>query len=124
MEGKPVTGHAIVELVGDCGMPYGFAPKNIIPLVDRKIYPEAEFPAGQWDYMLFSEENFDKARAGFEGNIANTVKALFRAGSPEGKCRPNSKSLLPLKLAHDFPFRAVVSPKARPARQGHQRRPP
>ena len=28
-----------------------------------------EFPAGQWDYQLFYQENFDKARAGFEANI-------------------------------------------------------
>jgi pimeloyl-ACP methyl ester carboxylesterase len=77
--------------VANLCVPYikdGFAPKNFIPLVDRKIYPEVEFPAGQWEYLLFYEENFDKARAGFEGNIANTVKALFRAGSPDGKGLP------------------------------------
>ena len=77
--------------VANLCVPYikdGFAPKNIIPLVDRKIYPEVEFPAGQWEYLLFCEENFDKARAGFEANIANTVKALFRAGSPDGKGLP------------------------------------
>jgi pimeloyl-ACP methyl ester carboxylesterase len=69
-------------------IPNGFAPKNLIPLVDRKIYPEAEFPAGQWEYMLFYEENFDKARAGFEHNVRNTVKALFRRGSADGKGQP------------------------------------
>jgi len=69
-------------------IPSGFAPKNLIPLVDRTIYPEAEFPAGQWDYMLFYEENFEKARAGFEHNIKALVKALFRAGSPDGKGQP------------------------------------
>jgi pimeloyl-ACP methyl ester carboxylesterase len=48
--------------VANLCVPYrkdGFAPKNSIPLVDRKIYPEAEFPAGQWEYMLF--ENFLRA---------------------------------------------------------------
>ena len=50
-------------------IPDGFAPKNIIPLVDRSIYPEAEYPAGQWDYQLFYEESFDKARATFEAEI-------------------------------------------------------
>ncbi|MEJ0064954.1 MAG: alpha/beta hydrolase [Caulobacteraceae bacterium] len=34
-------------------IPDGFAPKNIIPLVDRSVYPEAEYPAGQWDYQLY-----------------------------------------------------------------------
>ena len=68
--------------------PTGFAPDNIIPLADRTIYPEAQFPAAQWDYMRFYEESFDAARAGFEGNIRATVKALFRAGGPEGKGQP------------------------------------
>jgi pimeloyl-ACP methyl ester carboxylesterase len=69
-------------------IPQGFSPKNTIPLVDRKIYPESEFPAGQWEYMLFYEENFDKARLGFEHNIRNSVKAMFRAGSADGKGQP------------------------------------
>lgn len=70
-------------------VPKGFAPEAIIPMVDRNIYPEAEFPAGQWEYMLFYRENFDKARTGFEHNIVNTVKGMFRAGSPDGKGKPS-----------------------------------
>jgi pimeloyl-ACP methyl ester carboxylesterase len=38
--------------------------------------------------MYFYRENFDKARAGFEHNIKNTTKALFRRGGPEGKGQP------------------------------------
>ena len=56
----------------------------MVPLVDRKVYPEAEFPAGQWDYQFFYEESFDKACKGFEANIRNVVKALFRKGDPNG----------------------------------------
>ena len=56
-----------------------------MPLVDRTVYPEAEYPAGQWDYQFFYEESFDKARKGFEANIRNVVKALFRKGDPEGR---------------------------------------
>lgn len=69
-------------------IPNGFAPENLLPLVDRKLYPENQFPAGQWEYMYFYRENFDRARAGFEHNILNTVKALFRRGGPEGKGQP------------------------------------
>ncbi|MGH6955798.1 MAG: alpha/beta fold hydrolase, partial [Caulobacteraceae bacterium] len=69
-------------------IPGGFAPANIIPLVDREVYPEGAFPAGQWDYQLFYEESFEKACAGFEANIEGTVKALFRAGSPAGEGQP------------------------------------
>jgi pimeloyl-ACP methyl ester carboxylesterase len=31
----------------------GFTPENVVPLVDRNVYPEATYPAGQWDYQLF-----------------------------------------------------------------------
>ena len=75
-------------------IPAGFAPRNIIPLVDRRVYPEAEFPAGQWDYQLFYEEDFATARAGFEGNIPGTVKALFRAGSAAGEGKPAVTSMV------------------------------
>lgn len=66
----------------------GIVAKNSIPLIDRSVYPEAQFPAGQWEYMLFYEENFDAARTGFEADVRNTVKALFRAGTPSGKGKP------------------------------------
>ena len=72
----------------------GFAPANIIPLVDRTVYPEAKFPAGQWEYMFFYEENFAKAQMAFEANVANTVKAIFRAGSSSGKGKPARTALV------------------------------
>jgi pimeloyl-ACP methyl ester carboxylesterase len=70
-------------------VPDGFAPAKMISLVDRSVYPESEFPAGQWDYQLFYEENFEQASAAFETNVSDTVKALFRKGSPAGKGQPS-----------------------------------
>jgi pimeloyl-ACP methyl ester carboxylesterase len=67
----------------------GFAPRNLIPLVDRTVYPEGQYPAGQWDYMLFYEESFDQACAAFDADPRNTVKALFRKGNPAGKGKPS-----------------------------------
>ncbi len=63
-------------------IPGGFGPANIVPLVDRILYPEAEFPAGQWEYQLFYQESFPAAHQAFEANVRNTVKALFRRGNP------------------------------------------
>jgi len=68
-------------------IPQGFAAESVIPLSDRKVYPEDRFPAAQWDYQLFYRENFAAARAAFESNVRATVKALFRAGDPAGKGR-------------------------------------
>lgn len=59
----------------------GFAPATLIPLVDRAIYPEREYPAGQWDYQLFYERHFARAQAVFEADVRATIKAIFRSGS-------------------------------------------
>ena len=75
-------------------LPNGFAPINMIPLVDRSVYPEAEFPAGQWEYQLFYEENFEKARTAFEASLPDTVSALFRKGNPAGKGQPVRNALV------------------------------
>jgi pimeloyl-ACP methyl ester carboxylesterase len=70
----------------------GFTLETVMPLVDRTVYPEDKFPAGQWDYQYFYQENFDKACKGFERNIRNLVKVLFRKGDPGrvGKPAPTS----------------------------------
>ena len=83
--------------VANLCVPYlsrGFAPVNFIPLVNRSVYPEAEYPAGQWDYQLFYEENFAAARAAFEANARNTVKALFRKGNPAARGKPSRTALV------------------------------
>ncbi|HJU11138.1 MAG TPA: alpha/beta hydrolase [Candidatus Binataceae bacterium] len=67
----------------------GLALKNLLPLVDRSIYPESQFPAGQWEYMCYYEENFDNARAAFEADIPKLVKLMFRAGNPDGRTKPS-----------------------------------
>ena len=83
--------------VANLCVPYiarGFAPVNVLPLVDRTLYAEAEFPAGQWEYMLFYEENFARARAAFEADIPNTVKVLFRKGNPSYRGKPARSALV------------------------------
>lgn len=69
-------------------LPRGFVLDELIPRVDRRIYPEDEFPAGQWEYQLFYEENFDAARSTFDSDIGGVVRALFRAGRPESIDQP------------------------------------
>jgi len=71
-------------------VPYikGFTLDERLPLIDRALYPEAEYPVGQWDYQYFYFENFEKAHKGFEANVRNTVKTMFRKGNPESVGRP------------------------------------
>jgi len=69
-------------------LPAGFSIDNLISLVDRAVYPASTYPAGQWDYQLFYEENFDKARAAFEADVSATIRALFRKANPDLKGQP------------------------------------
>jgi pimeloyl-ACP methyl ester carboxylesterase len=78
----PERCHAVVGLA----MPYikdGAAIENLVPLIDRSVYPEAEFPVGQFDYILFYKESFEKARRDFEANLPNFLRLIFRRGDPE-----------------------------------------
>ena len=80
--------HAVANLCVPY-LPEGFSIDNLISLVDRTLYPASTYPAGQWDYQLFYEENFDKARAAFEADVSATLRALFRKGNPELKGKPS-----------------------------------
>ena len=84
----PERCHGVANLC----VPYfarGFAPENFLPLVDREVYPESEYPAGQWDYQFYYMENFARASAAFEADVNATVKALFRKGNPAGRKKPS-----------------------------------
>ena len=72
----------------------GFAPENFLPLVDRTLYPKRKFPAGQWEYQLFYQENFPAASAAFEANTRNTVKALFRKGNAAARGQPSRTAMI------------------------------
>lgn len=63
--------------------PGGFARTGLYDLIDRDLYPEDEFPAGQWDYFLFYAESFEQAHTDFERDVSATVRAIFRHGRPE-----------------------------------------
>ena len=75
-------------------MPQGMSPPKLVELVDRSVYPITEFPVGQWDYQLHYLENFDHAVAELGANPVNTVKAMFRAGSPAHAGKPSPTALL------------------------------
>jgi pimeloyl-ACP methyl ester carboxylesterase len=83
--------------VANLCVPYiagGLTVANLVPLVDRAVYPESEYPVGQWEYMLFYQENFAAARAALEANVSKTVRALFRSGKPEGRGKPARTALV------------------------------
>ena len=61
----------------------GLALPNLVPLVDRELYPVARYPVGQWDYWLFYREHFGLAAQDFEADVKATLSLLARSGSKE-----------------------------------------
>ena len=58
----------------------GLALPNLLPLVDRTLYPADRYPAGQWDYWLFYREHFSRAAQEFEADVEATLARLYRTG--------------------------------------------
>lgn len=75
-------------------MPQGFAPATVIPLVDRDLYPEDKYPAGQWDYMLFYEERFHDACELFDRDPVKTMRAMMRGANPQRLGKPAPLSVI------------------------------
>jgi pimeloyl-ACP methyl ester carboxylesterase len=79
------------DAVANLCVPYFTIERGLdhtISLVDRKLYPEKEFPAGQWDYMRYYEESFAQAIAPMDANVYKFLKLAFRKGNPEGEGKP------------------------------------
>ena len=57
--------------------------KTLISLVDRDLYPEDEYPYGQFDYQVFYERDPIAVDRQLESNIPAYVKLLFSKGSAE-----------------------------------------
>ncbi len=83
----PERCHAVANLC----VPYRALDNGLegaVALVDRSVYPEQEYPAGQWDYQYFYQENFARAVEVFEADVEKTLKALFRKWPPEARGTP------------------------------------
>jgi pimeloyl-ACP methyl ester carboxylesterase len=84
----PEHAHAVANLcIPYASMEAGL--QQLVELVDRRVYPEADYPAGQWDYQYFYEENFERATTVFDANPETVIKALFRSSfGPDGRGTP------------------------------------
>jgi pimeloyl-ACP methyl ester carboxylesterase len=64
-------------------VPEGFALPNLVPLVDRTLYPVNQYPDGQWDYYRFYLTHFEQTVTDFDADIRASLAAIFRSGNPE-----------------------------------------
>jgi pimeloyl-ACP methyl ester carboxylesterase len=62
----------------------GLALPTLIPLIDRDLYPEDTYPAGQFDYWLYYRENFARAAQVFDADVPAFL-AFFYRRAPERK---------------------------------------
>jgi pimeloyl-ACP methyl ester carboxylesterase len=69
-------------------LPGGFSLDTVVPLINRAVYPEDEFPLGQWEYLKFYHDNFNDARSAFDADVRGAVRVLFRAGAASGRGQP------------------------------------
>ena len=73
---------------------------QLLSLVDRTVYPADEYPAGQWTYMLYYEENVAEAIAPFDANVVQSLKLLMRKGDPAREGKPAPRALA--RRSHGF----------------------
>lgn len=73
-------------------LPNGWALPNLIPLIDRTLYPADKFPDGQWDYWRFYLTHFDQAVDDMDADIPATLASIFTKGGPSsiGKLSPSA----------------------------------
>ena len=84
------------EAVASLCVPYFTIDRGLehtLTLVDRKLYPESEFPYGQWEYMRFYEENFAAATDPMDANVRKFLKLAFRKGDPSGEHKRAATSM-------------------------------
>jgi pimeloyl-ACP methyl ester carboxylesterase len=106
----PERCHAVASLC----VPYGtieLGLDGLIALVDRAIYPEDEYPAGQWEYMRHYAEQFAKATASMDADPLGMARLLFRKGNPDGRGKPAGTAYV---RKFDGWFRGAATPPAVP----------
>lgn len=67
-------------------VPYGILElglEEILKTVDRSIYPEDEYPYGQWAYQVFYKSNAEQASAFFDSDIPAFLRASRLKANPQ-----------------------------------------
>jgi pimeloyl-ACP methyl ester carboxylesterase len=109
-----------VVLVSVPYFPDAFALPNLVPLVDRKLYPKDQYPAGQWDYYRYYLTNFEHAVIDMDADKRSTLAAIYRRGDPasvgkvylSAKITANGGWFGPAHRAPAVPLDAALWPQA------------
>lgn len=74
-----------IAAAGLC-VPYGsleLGLEELLDTIDRNIYPEDQYPYGQWSYQVFYESNFEQASAFFDADIPAFLRGFRPKRNPE-----------------------------------------
>ena len=73
-------------------LPNGWALPNLLPLVDRTLYPADKHPDGQWDYWRFYLTHFEQAVRDMDADVWATLASIYQKGVPAsvGKLSPSA----------------------------------
>lgn len=72
--------------------PTANALPTLVPLVDRTIYPDTEYPDGQWDYYRWYNTHFDAAVADLDADRRSSLASIYRRGDPDVLDKPASNA--------------------------------
>ena len=77
----------VVKGLGSLCVPFGWGghPDSYLSYIDRELYPEDEYPYGQWDYMYFYYESFDLAISQMEADPHKFIRLNFTKPSDDFK---------------------------------------
>lgn len=73
-------------------VPYGVIElglEELIKTVDRDLYPEDQYPHGQWSYQAYYERDFEGASAFFDADIPAMLRASRLKGQPGSEKEPS-----------------------------------
>ncbi|KIX92155.1 uncharacterized protein Z520_12148 [Fonsecaea multimorphosa CBS 102226] len=74
---RAIVGISVPYRTLELGLP------TLLDLIDRDLYPESEFPWGQWDYQVFYERDPKAIDRQFESNPAKNLKLVYSRGSAQ-----------------------------------------
>lgn len=61
-------------------LPGGFTLDTVSALVDREIYPEEQFPNGQWSYWRQNVDHLEDSARAMDSDVEAFVRICFRRG--------------------------------------------
>ncbi|GAA4285415.1 alpha/beta hydrolase [Brevibacterium daeguense] len=71
----------LAGVAGVC-VPYMPPGAALTDHIDRELYPAAEYPYGQWDYLIAHLSLAEKIAEEFDADVPGVIASIMRAGSP------------------------------------------